>query len=145
MTEEQITEYLSKYVITSKELLAEHILQLKRNTYPNVGLISELVHVLEDEFSVFNSFSAKIKDKYKPTDSVLDETHALFEDFRNILLKQDNSNVSLANITEILTAKTEKKFFKAVDKIKISAKEKSSEEKNKDDVITNKIGKKWQH
>ena len=145
MTEEQITEYLSKYVITSKELLAEHILQLKRNTYPNVGLISELVHVLEDEFSDFNSFSAKIKDKYKPTDSVLDETHALFEDFRNILLKQDNSNVSLANITEILTAKTEKKFFKAVDKIKISAKEKSSEEKNKDDVITNKIGKKWQH
>lgn len=50
MTAEQITEYLSKYVITSKELLAEHILQLKRNTYPNVGLISELVYVLEDKF-----------------------------------------------------------------------------------------------
>ena len=59
MTVEQITEYLSKYVITSKELLVEHILQLKRNTYPNVGLISELVYVIEDEFSVLNSFSAK--------------------------------------------------------------------------------------
>jgi hypothetical protein len=57
MTEQQITDYLKKYNINSKEQLAVHILELKRNTRPNVGLISELVYVLEDENSVFNSFS----------------------------------------------------------------------------------------
>lgn len=56
MSEEQIKEYLEKYNITSKELLAIHIEQLKKNTKPNIRLISELFYVLEDENSVFNSF-----------------------------------------------------------------------------------------
>ena len=53
MEEKQIREYLNKYSITSKNLLAEHIQQLKRNTKPNIELISELVYVLEDEVNVF--------------------------------------------------------------------------------------------
>ena len=39
-------------------------------------------------------------------------TNEVFEDFRNHLLKQDSSNVSLADIADILTAKTKKKLFK---------------------------------
>lgn len=53
MTEEQIKEYLEKYSLTTKEKLAEHIEQLKRNTNPNLGLISELVFVLADEENLF--------------------------------------------------------------------------------------------
>lgn len=64
MSEQQIKEYLKKYSITSKELLASHIEELKRNTKPNAKLISELVYVLADEKSVFNSFCAE-KNKYK--------------------------------------------------------------------------------
>lgn len=60
MTDEQIREYLQKYNITSKELLAVHIEELKRNTKPNTRLISELVYVLYDENSVFNSFWRKM-------------------------------------------------------------------------------------
>jgi len=63
MTEEQIKEYLDKYSLNTKDLLANHIMHLKRNTKPNIVLISELVHVLEDEGNLFfNIFSAK-KDK----------------------------------------------------------------------------------
>lgn len=63
MTEEQIKEYLNKYGLNTKDLLANHIMHLKRNTKPNTGLISELVYVLEDEGNLFfNIFSAK-KDK----------------------------------------------------------------------------------
>lgn len=50
MTNEQINEYLVKYKISSKEDLANHIQELKRNTIPNTRLISELVYVLEDSF-----------------------------------------------------------------------------------------------
>ena len=128
MTTEQITEYLNKYIITTKELLAEHILQLKRNTKPNVRLISELVWILNDKFSVLNYFSAKIEREYKHKDFILDETRTVFENFRNILLKQDSSNVNLTDIAEILTAKTKKKFFKVVDKIKISEKTNKTKE-----------------
>ena len=117
MTTEQITEYLNKYSITSRDLLAEHILQLKRNTYPNVELISELVCILNDKLSVFKSFSAKIEREYKHKDFILDETRTVFEDFRNILLKQDSSNVNLTDIAEILTVKTEKKLFKLIKKL----------------------------
>lgn len=53
MSEQQIKEYLQKYNITSKELLASHIEELKRNTIPNTKLISELVWVLEDFFFSF--------------------------------------------------------------------------------------------
>lgn len=53
MSEQQIKEYLQKYNITSKELLASHIEELKRNTKPNTKLISELVWVLNDFFFSF--------------------------------------------------------------------------------------------
>lgn len=53
MSEKQIKDYLEKYNITSKELLAKHIEELKRNTKPNTKLISELVWVLEDFFFSF--------------------------------------------------------------------------------------------
>ena len=63
MTEEQIKEYLDKYSLNTKDLLANHIMHLKRNTKPNTRLISELVYVLVDEENLFfNIFSAK-KDK----------------------------------------------------------------------------------
>lgn len=58
MSEQQIKEYLQKYNITSKELLASHIEELKRNTKPNTKLISELVWVLEDFFFSFFEHSA---------------------------------------------------------------------------------------
>ena len=48
MTTEQITDYLDKYVIKSEGGLATHIDKLKRNTHPNLSLISELAYVLED-------------------------------------------------------------------------------------------------
>ena len=47
---EQIKEYLQKFRITSKEQLATHIEELKRNTVPNTKLIRELVYVLEDDY-----------------------------------------------------------------------------------------------
>lgn len=53
MTEQQIKEYLQKYNITSKELLSTHIEELKRNTIPNLRLISELVFISEDSFYNF--------------------------------------------------------------------------------------------
>lgn len=90
MTTEQITEYLNKYSITTKELLAEHILQLKRNTYPNVELISSLVCILYDKFSVFNSFSPKTnktKEEILHTicmeqvDKLLEKEYMVFNDF----------------------------------------------------------------
>jgi len=55
MTETQIKEYLNKYSITTKEGLAKHVEELKRNTKPNIGLISELVYVLEDEENLFSN------------------------------------------------------------------------------------------
>ena len=48
MTEQQIKDYLEKYSLTTKEKLAEHITQLKRNTKPNLELVSELNYVLVD-------------------------------------------------------------------------------------------------
>jgi hypothetical protein len=58
MTEQQIKDYLEKYSLTTKEKLAEHITQLKRNTKPNLELVSELNYVLVDEENLFfNVFS----------------------------------------------------------------------------------------
>ena len=48
MIPKQITEYLNKYRLINKKLLANHILELKRNTIPNTPLISNLVWALED-------------------------------------------------------------------------------------------------
>jgi hypothetical protein len=53
MTEIQIKEYLNKYSLTTKEKLAQHILELKRNTKPNLELISQLNYVLVDEENLF--------------------------------------------------------------------------------------------
>jgi hypothetical protein len=53
MTETQIKEYLNKYSLTTKEKLAEHITQLKRNTKPNLELVSEINYVLVDEENLF--------------------------------------------------------------------------------------------
>ena len=71
MSEEQIKDYLQRYEIKSEDGLANHILQLKTNTFPNIKLISELVWVLEDKESVFYSFLAENKNKtdYSPTPS----------------------------------------------------------------------------
>lgn len=61
MTGEQIKEYLDKYGLNTKDLLANHIVQLKSNTKPNTWLISELSYVLLDEENVFFSiFPTKI-------------------------------------------------------------------------------------
>lgn len=75
MTEKQVKDYLYKYNLKSKEDLAQHIVELKRNTNPNTRLISELVYVLEDEESVFNSFLAenkRIKNIYKDAKELRD-------------------------------------------------------------------------
>ena len=56
MTNEQIKDYLEKYSLTTKEKLAQHILELKRNTKPNLELISELNYVLVDEENLFFNF-----------------------------------------------------------------------------------------
>ena len=71
MDDNQIKDYLQRYEIKSEDGLANHILQLKTNTFPNIKLISELVWVLEDKESVFYSFLAENKNKtdYSPTPS----------------------------------------------------------------------------
>lgn len=56
MTNQQIKDYLEKYSLTTKEKLAEHIEQLKRNTKPNTRLISELSYALLDEENLFFNF-----------------------------------------------------------------------------------------
>lgn len=53
MSEQQIKDYLKKFAIFTKEDLATHIEQLKRNTKPNTRLISELVWVLDDFYFNF--------------------------------------------------------------------------------------------
>lgn len=64
MTETQIKDYLNKYSLTTKEKLAQHILELKRNTKPNLELISQLNYVLVDEENLFfNIFSRENKTK----------------------------------------------------------------------------------
>mgnify|MGYP006356823289 CR=1 FL=1 len=63
MDDNQIKDYLQRYEIKSEDGLANHILQLKTNTFPNIKLISELVWVLEDKESVFYSFLAENKNK----------------------------------------------------------------------------------
>ena len=99
MTTEQITEYLNKYSITSRELLAEHILQLKRNTYPNVELISELVWYLNEKFSVLNSFSAenKYKELFK-NHNLANEAYKMIQD--GVLKKEENKDDVITNKIE---------------------------------------------
>jgi hypothetical protein len=65
MTEQQIKDYLKKYSLTTKEKLAEHIAQLKRNTKPNLELISELNYVLVDEENLFFNVFSREKDNHK--------------------------------------------------------------------------------
>lgn len=77
MTGEQIKEYLDKYSLNTKDLLANHIIHLKRNTKPNTELISELSYVLLDEEKVFFSVlptkinSTRHKSRGRDTHSVL--------------------------------------------------------------------------
>ena len=59
MTNEQIKDYLNKYSLTSKEKLAQHIIELKHNTKPNTALISELSYALIDEENLFFNFFAR--------------------------------------------------------------------------------------
>ena len=61
MTEQQIKDYLQKYKITSEELLANHIEQLKRNTVVNNELIFPLVEMMLNNKSVLLSFFREIK------------------------------------------------------------------------------------
>lgn len=49
MSNEQIKDYLEKYKITSVELLAKHIEELKRNTKPNSDIIFSLVDLYLNE------------------------------------------------------------------------------------------------
>jgi hypothetical protein len=65
MTEQQIKDYLEKYSLTTKEKLAEHITQLKRNTKPNLELVSELNYVLVDEENLFFNLFSREKDNHK--------------------------------------------------------------------------------
>lgn len=65
MSEQQIKDYLEKYRIKSAPQLADHIGELKRNTIPNVVLISELVYILEDDSSFF--FRTKEPEKLQKT------------------------------------------------------------------------------
>jgi len=80
MTETQIKEYLNKYSLTTKEKLAEHIEQLKRNTNLNLELISELAFVLADEenlfFNVFGGQSPLMKCGEKWTPDYVTTLHA---------------------------------------------------------------------
>lgn len=50
MDKKQIEEYLAKYNIANKEQLSLHIEQLRRNTSPNVRLISELEWIMADGY-----------------------------------------------------------------------------------------------
>jgi hypothetical protein len=65
MTKQQIKDYLEKYSLTTKEKLAEHITQLKRNTKPNLELVSELNYVLVDEENLFFNVFSREKDNHK--------------------------------------------------------------------------------
>ena len=76
MTNTQIKGYLEKYRIKDREALAQHIIELKRNTAPNVGLISELVYVLEDKENLFfNFFPQNVKGNSTRHKSQNGETH----------------------------------------------------------------------
>lgn len=86
MDTQQIADYLEKYNLKTKEQLASHIEQLKRNTKPNLALISELVWALEDSSSFFNSFCAK------------NETENIDKNFNVVIGQRELRNLNNYNI-----------------------------------------------
>ena len=66
MKKEQISVYLDKHNLMSKVSLANHILELKRNTNPDVAFISKLVYLLENSKDVsFTSLMSQTMNKIK--------------------------------------------------------------------------------
>ena len=51
-----VKKYLEKYKIQTADKLVSHIVELKRNTYPDFKLISELVHHLEVGYNDFGIY-----------------------------------------------------------------------------------------
>lgn len=104
MDTQQIADYLEKYNIKSKEQLASHIRDLKKNTFPKIGLISELVWVLEDENSFFSSFSAE-KVKKEPIfkdNKNFDETWTVKNGEKEIINNEQQEKRSAEHIDEVL-------------------------------------------
>jgi hypothetical protein len=66
----QIKEYLSKYRITSKEMLEKHIEELSRNTTVDKDLVFMLVSVLDDEELLSNLFSREKENRKVPYSAV---------------------------------------------------------------------------
>jgi hypothetical protein len=117
MTEQQIKDYLEKYSLTTKEKLEEHITQLKRNTKPNLELVSELNYVLVDEENLFFNVFCGEKDtetdwirfigggmkrgnifEYKPPQKSTEERLELAEKFKKEYLDEmyfENPNLIL--------------------------------------------------
>ena len=138
----RIAEYLNKYSITTKELLAEHILQLKRNTYPNVELISELVCILNDKFSVLNSFYPKIKyEEFLKNPNLANKAYKMLQD--GILKKGEERITSLENVISFLNNNNiSYKIDNLPGEQKIE-RIKNTIEKNKNCFITNGSNGSW--
>jgi len=69
MEVEQVRGYLGKYNIKTPEKLVQHISELKKNTTPNISLISELAYVLED-FYFYVGNKENTKEAYKETEGI---------------------------------------------------------------------------
>lgn len=109
MSEEQIKDYLQRYEIKSEDGLANHILQLKTNTFPNIKLISELVWVLEDKESVFYSFLADIKELDKAFEGLLGTTPS--KEFYNAFKENTSSPTFMDEVLDSNTTVTEAPNF----------------------------------
>ena len=113
MSEEQIKDYLQRYEIKSEDGLANHILQLKTNTFPNIKLISELVWVLEDKESVFYSFLVDIKELDKAFEGLLGTTPS--KEFYNAFKQTTSSPTFMDEVLDSNTTVTEVPNFNLID------------------------------
>lgn len=82
MIPKQITEYLNKYRLINKKLLANHILELKRNTIPNTPLISNLVWALEDN----SFFPLRIEEEENKPKEIKSNTFDIYPSEEYLLL-----------------------------------------------------------
>jgi hypothetical protein len=96
----------------------------KESTEQEVRDCKETMSVSVVGVNCFYSFSPKIE-------------RVNLELLREKLLQENNNPINLADIADLITAKTENKFFKVIDKIKIAEKEIKTEE-NKDVVEVDK-------
>lgn len=132
MTKEQIQDYLIKYRLKTKEDLAEHIEQLKRNTKPNLVLISELSYVLVDEENLFFNVFSREKEitgrRIKPffLDEVLEQADLKTK------IKTGESEDFLTTTVFVNTSEKDKKAVDELQKLINSHKYKQNTDRVKD-------------